>query len=615
MSKMFSSATFTHVEWTIMNENGDILKVDIKKTRTFKYIRSKIQNVCRIPLNLQCFTCSGAKRSFTKDFTETEDDENVCDDFCNDEADESIYFTVKNKAGKFFMVEVNGNESIETLMLKIQETCAIPLNQQCFTCFDKTTLSDEFWKKEVDKFCNDIKECRQNVADMIAALKNYDLKNDGKAIDKNVSGNVKKEDAKTSESDLLEEPCEPSNYCSVQLLKAVNKLICLTDGSLNGSNKSHQKSILLDKITPKDLEFTIMNEQGDILKADVNVKNSIKIIRAKIDDICGIPFNRQCFTCSDNRTLSDEFWEKKYENLCNNFKDSHNFTTFYIPATVENPDFDFDIDSIHFDDIVEEKEVEILNNNKKKSDEIENYSYVKKMHAMNESVCKADGIVIDLKTTKLRFVLNDELHADQFSFPVSIYDRKKTDIKAVSFLIPKIVKCYLQLLELFNQNLSWSEYQFLTASGTIKNLNLTYCSIKYEDGSIVTVDKLLDNLGELVEFEIHRIEMSSLFERDTTEKFVEILLSLKNLQSFGFFGLKETFDISTFAYFAMKNSNVTVVLKFNLKQENLSDAYKEKLKNFLEKLVSTGSKKITVQFSGSKIVNHLGYQKLFDIIR
>uniref|UniRef100_A0AC34FIE6 Uncharacterized protein n=1 Tax=Panagrolaimus sp. ES5 TaxID=591445 RepID=A0AC34FIE6_9BILA len=52
-----NSIKFTHIDFTIINENGDIVHADIYKKRTMKYIRSKIQKVCEIPIIRQCFTC------------------------------------------------------------------------------------------------------------------------------------------------------------------------------------------------------------------------------------------------------------------------------------------------------------------------------------------------------------------------------------------------------------------------------------------------------------------------------------------------------------------------------------------------------------------------------
>uniref|UniRef100_A0A914QAR3 Ubiquitin-like domain-containing protein n=1 Tax=Panagrolaimus davidi TaxID=227884 RepID=A0A914QAR3_9BILA len=69
--------------------------------------------------------------------------------------------------GKDFMIFVKENDTIESMMLRIQEISNIPLSQQEFVCFDVRTLSDQFWEEEYKRFnaaiqevSNDIKQIR-----------------------------------------------------------------------------------------------------------------------------------------------------------------------------------------------------------------------------------------------------------------------------------------------------------------------------------------------------------------------------------------------------------------------------------------------------------------------
>uniref|UniRef100_A0A914Y5A3 Ubiquitin-like domain-containing protein n=1 Tax=Panagrolaimus superbus TaxID=310955 RepID=A0A914Y5A3_9BILA len=624
MSDLHSTAAFyTHIEWTFMNENGDIDKVDINKNRTIKYIRSKIENVCKIPMNGQCFTCFDDGRTFGKTFVEN-DGENICGEskVRNENVEESLYFTVKNKTGKTFMIKVNENDSLKNLMSAIQETCGIPWNQQCFTCFDGRTFSDEFWKNVYLNLFNDIKECSKGTADMIVAFESADLKTDDNAHAEFDRITENKQNDNASQAELLTEIYEHKFYDSVQVLKAVNNLICITEPF--GLFKYRPSIVLQNDITKKDVDFTIFNENGDILKKNINIKNLIKNIRSKIQkefdipfnrqcftcsddeknlknddenaysnptisienveeslyftvvnnakktflikvignesietlmlriqEICGIPLNQQCFTCFDSRTLSDEFWETKYESILNHFKDSHNATTFVASALENIDDFDFDSNGIPDDfDTVEDDtvdDIEIIN-------EV-NYDqclHVEVFHAINDMECFADGIRTNLNQADLQFVLNDEFYAKKL-FVLSVHPVPnfcKTTSNAISSLIPKIVKCDLRLLDIYGQILSWKEYHFLVSSGSLQLLYIRFCTIKNDDDSTLTVDKLFGNLKLLKQCHLKFSDMSSMFEPDTVEKIVGILLRLKNLHSFYLHGLGETFDISAFAKFA-----------------------------------------------------------------
>uniref|UniRef100_A0A914YCI8 Uncharacterized protein n=1 Tax=Panagrolaimus superbus TaxID=310955 RepID=A0A914YCI8_9BILA len=101
----------------------------------------------------------------------------------NDNVGEVLYFTMKTDAGKSFLMKIDENKLIDTLMSEIQETCGVPFERQYFTCFDESTLSDQFWENEYEKLFNDIKECRKDTADMITALENFYLNNSDNAID------------------------------------------------------------------------------------------------------------------------------------------------------------------------------------------------------------------------------------------------------------------------------------------------------------------------------------------------------------------------------------------------------------------------------------------------
>uniref|UniRef100_A0AC34GTB0 Ubiquitin-like domain-containing protein n=1 Tax=Panagrolaimus sp. ES5 TaxID=591445 RepID=A0AC34GTB0_9BILA len=160
MSPIIFANAFKTVELTVMNENGNILRADVNLKNSVKNIRSKIQTICGIPLNRQCFTCFDDDKTFTNEFAQ-KDDEIVKNPFVAENIEEILYFTVKNKTGKSFMVKVDENELIENFMLRIQETCGISLNQQCFTCFDDRTLSDKFWENQYEK-CYEEEERSEN---------------------------------------------------------------------------------------------------------------------------------------------------------------------------------------------------------------------------------------------------------------------------------------------------------------------------------------------------------------------------------------------------------------------------------------------------------------------
>uniref|UniRef100_A0A914YMK8 Uncharacterized protein n=1 Tax=Panagrolaimus superbus TaxID=310955 RepID=A0A914YMK8_9BILA len=67
----------------------------------------------------------------------------------------------------------------------------------------------------------------------------------------------------------------------------------------------------------------------------------------------------------------------------------------------------------------------------------------------------------------------------------------------LSSMIPKIEKCNLRSLNIFRQRLTFDEYLFLTSSGDLKHLELSFCTISHSDGTLVTFDQLFINCPEL----------------------------------------------------------------------------------------------------------------------
>ena len=47
----------------------------------------------------------------------------------------------------------------------------------------------------------------------------------------------------------------------------------------------------------EDPVFLLIDNDGNISYAQVNKMRSIKMLRIRIRDDCGIPLNQQCFTC------------------------------------------------------------------------------------------------------------------------------------------------------------------------------------------------------------------------------------------------------------------------------------------------------------------------------
>uniref|UniRef100_A0AC35GD05 Uncharacterized protein n=1 Tax=Panagrolaimus sp. PS1159 TaxID=55785 RepID=A0AC35GD05_9BILA len=69
--------SFADPTFVIMNNDGNVLRVQVNKTYTFEKLQTRIQNECEIPLKLQCFTCDDERNFSDMDKEGDEDTTNM----------------------------------------------------------------------------------------------------------------------------------------------------------------------------------------------------------------------------------------------------------------------------------------------------------------------------------------------------------------------------------------------------------------------------------------------------------------------------------------------------------------------------------------------------------
>uniref|UniRef100_A0AC35FQI1 Uncharacterized protein n=1 Tax=Panagrolaimus sp. PS1159 TaxID=55785 RepID=A0AC35FQI1_9BILA len=124
-----------------------------------------------------------------------------------------------------------------------------------------------------------------------------------------------------------------------------------------------------------------------------------------------------------------------------------------------------------------------------------------------------------------------------------IYSQKKLPKTAFSFMIPKFYRCDIQKLHIVNQILSFNEYELLTSDNIIEDLRLEHVYINNPDGTLITADKLLENLQNVKKFDIWLPYDGQMFFVDTTKKLIENVSVLKNLSELGLNFLPDIFDV------------------------------------------------------------------------
>uniref|UniRef100_A0A914Q0K9 Uncharacterized protein n=1 Tax=Panagrolaimus davidi TaxID=227884 RepID=A0A914Q0K9_9BILA len=205
---------------------------------------------------------------------------------------------------------------------------------------------------------------------------------------------------------------------------------------------------------------------------------------------------------------------------------------------------------------------------------------VKDLDVNFDSKCKAD---------------KEEFNASKFIPKLWVYD--SFDYRATYFSYPKleiskISKFDLRNLILVKQNFTIYDYQKLTSSGSLKFIDLSFCKIENSDGTIVTVDKLLEGLPHLEEFEM--VDFNSLmFQSDTVKKMVQHLKGFKKMHQLNLLGIEESFDFPSFAEFLLNNKTLNIKILF---YEPISDAYKEVIQNVMIEIKKNPLKVPKIEF-------------------
>uniref|UniRef100_A0AC34F5E7 DUF38 domain-containing protein n=1 Tax=Panagrolaimus sp. ES5 TaxID=591445 RepID=A0AC34F5E7_9BILA len=178
--------------------------------------------------------------------------------------------------------------------------------------------------------------------------------------------------------------------------------------------------------------------------------------------------------------------------------------------------------------------------------------------------------------------------------------------------ITRFAKFDPKYLFLRSQILTWEDYQILTSSGSIERLEICSSEIKYSNGTLVTLDKLLRNLPFLQKIKISKTwsEEISFFKGDTVKNMLDIISNYKNLQQLLLINIREDFDFLSFMEYILKNESVDIAVVYDYSVP-LSDAYVRMLHNFVDKILKNPPKRIPeINYLKLEDSRYYNYQKL-----
>uniref|UniRef100_A0AC34GTE7 F-box domain-containing protein n=1 Tax=Panagrolaimus sp. ES5 TaxID=591445 RepID=A0AC34GTE7_9BILA len=181
-----------------------------------------------------------------------------------------------------------------------------------------------------------------------------------------------------------------------------------------------------------------------------------------------------------------------------------------------------------------------------------------------------------------------------------IYSDATESPKLISYLLTKTVVCDIINLDLCDQILTMDEYKMLNSSNKIERLSIYDSHIEYDDGNIVSFDKIIKLFPKLKSIRLYfNDKMASTLTRDMTKKLIN-LLNPEILKTFEMHKIPESFDFKLFAYFMKANPSIDFWLDFG---DEISDEYAKMLQDYIDELIETSSyknHKIFINFSGQK---------------
>uniref|UniRef100_A0A914QUU8 Uncharacterized protein n=1 Tax=Panagrolaimus davidi TaxID=227884 RepID=A0A914QUU8_9BILA len=177
-----------------------------------------------------------------------------------------------------------------------------------------------------------------------------------------------------------------------------------------------------------------------------------------------------------------------------------------------------------------------------------------------------------------------------------------------SSIIPKFYKCDVTKLSLTKQNIFFNEYLMLALN--VKDLAFVDVIVKNLDGTLTSVEKLVEGASKLKIFGLVTEAFHSLPSTKTFEKLLK-LPHFFTLENFVWAGISEGFDIAKFYKYVKKSNTQT---KFYLCFfDPLSDEYQNLLESIIDEIIETEKHEYQPPFINYAGMNHEKCEKIESI--
>uniref|UniRef100_A0A914P7Q2 Uncharacterized protein n=1 Tax=Panagrolaimus davidi TaxID=227884 RepID=A0A914P7Q2_9BILA len=189
-------------------------------------------------------------------------------------------------------------------------------------------------------------------------------------------------------------------------------------------------------------------------------------------------------------------------------------------------------------------------------------------------------VKIDIKKLKSKMWIIAELDMDY------------GDKDYVSFILPKLYRCELYHIGICDKIVMFEDLEFFNSA---KDLVLHGTSVKYNDGTVVMLEKILERFPNVEFFELEYGENISRVTASTLAN-ISKHTNFKNIKIINFTEIPEIFSVEDLSDFIKKCGNDTMVwLWFN---STISEAYKEQLDALIDEIIESEVKNRWILYDG-----------------
>uniref|UniRef100_A0AC34FK42 Uncharacterized protein n=1 Tax=Panagrolaimus sp. ES5 TaxID=591445 RepID=A0AC34FK42_9BILA len=187
-----------------------------------------------------------------------------------------------------------------------------------------------------------------------------------------------------------------------------------------------------------------------------------------------------------------------------------------------------------------------------------------------EASSKNDRKCIDLKNNSTKFWITDV-------FDNCLYKATPN----LASIIPHLYQVDVKKLCLTSDVISFTDFLFL--SSNVEDLIVRNVKITNIDDTPVSLEKLVEVLPNLKNFNFHDIPDSLSVTSNTVKELLK-LPNFKKLNKFEISGIKESFDVDTFFAHIKEVKHLKVYLSFNV---SISEAFKTRLEIIVDEILDT----------------------------